>query len=227
MTTTDPIHTVILDMDGTILDLNFDDQVWNFRLAEKLVESGHSGLMEARRFVADTLARKRGSLEWYCLDHWSREFQISLHALEEELSEFVAIRDGTLEFLQFAHDAGYRLVLATNAHPASLARKLALTKIECFFHRIVSAHEFGQPKESPEFWRRFVELEPNGLESAVFVDDNEAVLIAAREFGIKHLFGVLTPNSRGQPRSYHDFESVDSLAQLIPWLKKRAESCLA
>ncbi|MSR14460.1 MAG: HAD family hydrolase [Gammaproteobacteria bacterium] len=221
MLSTESIHTVILDMDGTMLDLNFDDQVWNFRLPEKLAELRQQALSECRHIVATTLSGRRGSLEWYCLDHWSREFQISLHAVEEELSDFIAIRPGTIEFLQFAQGAGYRLVLATNAHPASLARKMERTKIDRYFHRVVSAHELGEPKEAPEFWRRFAALEPFELSNSLFVDDNEAVLTSARASGINHLFGVLTPNSRGAPRVFRDFDSVDSLAELIPWFISR------
>ena len=121
------IETVLLDMDGTLLDLHFDDQVWNYTLTARLAVVHGESVIAARARVAATLGDVRGSLNWYCLDHWTATFGISIHALEEELAHLVAIRDGTLLFLEFLRQRGYRSVLATNAHPASLARKLQLT----------------------------------------------------------------------------------------------------
>lgn len=220
MTNLASIKTVILDMDGTMLDLNFDDQVWNHRLPERIAQLRQQGVAASRSWVAETLAAERGSLQWYCLDHWSREFQLSLHALEEELADLIAVRPGTSEFLQHAQGAGYRLVLATNAHPASLARKLERTRIAQYFDRIVSAHEFGAPKEASIFWQRLFETEPNVLTQAMLVDDNEAVLYTARAYGIPHLFGVTTPSSRGQSRIFREFDSIEVLAELIPRLAR-------
>jgi HAD superfamily hydrolase (TIGR01509 family) len=217
--TTAPV--VVLDMDGTLLDLAFDDRVWNHALPARLAARRGSSLEAVRAEVADTLGRLRGTLPWYCLDYWEAQFGISLHALEEELGHFIALRPGTLDFLGFLGEAGLRTILATNAHPASLSRKMARTGIADFFEARVSAHTLGMPKEDPAFWSALgtaVDLAP---EDCVFVDDNQAVLEAARVAGVAHCFGVRTPSSLGMPKTFTDYASVESLAELIPWLKAR------
>lgn len=215
------ISTLILDMDGTLLDLHFDDQVWNHALPRALAARQRSALPEAKTHVVATLNTARGTLAWYCMDHWSREFGLSLHDIENELAHLIGVRDGTLEFLTFGHASRSRCVLATNAHPASLQRKLVRTGLAPYFDQIVSAHEFGVPKEDPRFWTEFTaqtQIEPS---TAVLVDDNSAVLATAREFGIRHVFGVRYPSSSGSLKHYPAFASVNALDELLPWLRTR------
>jgi putative hydrolase of the HAD superfamily len=211
-------YTLILDMDGTLLDLNFDDQVWNYALPAALSAKDGDTPDAARARVARTIGGARGTLPWYCLDHWEREFGISVHDLEIELAHFIDLRPGTRHFLGFLQQHAYRTILATNAHPASLARKMTRTGLAGFFTTLISAHTFGAPKEDPRFWARLVAELAFDPASAVLVDDNHAVLTTARACGIRHVFGVRTPSSTGEPKYFDEFASVDSLAELIPWL---------
>jgi HAD superfamily hydrolase (TIGR01509 family) len=218
---TGSIHSVLLDMDGTLLDLNFDDQVWNHALPARLAHREGYTLDTARAHVAEILGPARGTLPWYCLDHWSACFGLSVHALEEELAGLIAIRTGTLEFLRFLRARRYRTVLATNAHPASLARKLRRTELGRYFDCAVSAHDLGAPKEDPIFWERLAGRYPFEPGASVFVDDNPAVLSAARTFGLRHVLGVRTPSSTGETKHFPTYASLESLAELIPWLDGR------
>jgi putative hydrolase of the HAD superfamily len=213
------LPTLILDMDGTLLDLNFDDQVWNQALPRALAALRGESEVAVRAHVVETLAAAKGSLAWYCLDHWERVFGVSVHALELELAELIALRPGTLQFLEFLRSSGYSAIIATNAHPGSLARKMLHTGIEDYFAYRISAHALGVPKENPLFWSRLREVVPFRAEHAVFVDDNLTVLDSARQWGIRHLFGVRTPSSTGAPKAFDGYQSVESLTELIPWLR--------
>ena len=215
------IETVLLDMDGTLLDLHFDDQVWNYTLPARLAVVHGESVIAARARVAATLGDVRGSLNWYCLDHWTATFGISMHALEEELAHLVAIREGTLAFLEFLCRHGYHSVLATNAHPASLARKLQLTGLAAYFSSVISAHTLGRPKEDLRFWSDLRVREQFDPATTILVDDNAAALSAARASGVRHVFGIRYPSSTGAARSYPEFASVDALSELIPWLNSR------
>lgn len=211
-----PLSAVVLDMDGTLLDLHFDDQVWNHRLPQIVAARHGCGVEAARDHVATSIARARGTLDWYCLDYWGALFDVSIHAIERELAELIRPRPGTLEFLQHLDARGIRAVLATNAHPRSLAHKLERTGIARWFDAIRSAHPYGHPKEHDAFWTALagdLGLDPA---TSLFVDDNLAVLDAARRFGIAELYGVHRPSSRGARRDYPGYPAIDSLAELIP-----------
>lgn len=214
--TTQPPSTVLLDMDGTLLDLHFDDQVWNVRLPQIVAARRGCGLDEARREVAARIAPARGSLNWYCLDYWGALFDVSIHAIERELAGLIRVRPGTLEFLAHLRAQGIRTVLATNAHPRSLEHKLQRTGIAGWFSEIRSAHPYGHPKEQAAFWEALAADVGFDAASSLFVDDNSAVLDAARRHGIGALYGVHRPSSSGEWRNYDDYPAVDSLAELIP-----------
>ncbi len=216
-------YTLVLDMDGTLLDLNFDDQVWNFALPAALATRDARTLSEAREHVALTLDAVRGTLPWYCHDHWERQFGISVHELEVQLAHFIGIRAGTVEFLHFLQRHAYRTILATNAHPASLARKMERTGLAGYFTTLVSAHTLGVPKEAPEFWHALETQIQFNPARAVLVDDNLAVLSTARASGLRHVFGVRSPSSTGLAKEFPCFASVDSLTELIPWLVRARE----
>ncbi len=211
-----PLSAVVLDMDGTLLDLHFDDQVWNHRLPQIVAARRGCEVDAAKELVATTIEQARGTLDWYCLDYWGALFEVSIHAIERELASLIRPRPGTLEFLQHLAARGIRSVLATNAHPESLAHKLERTGIGRWFSTIRSAHPYGHPKEHAAFWTALADdvgLDPS---TSLFVDDNLAVLDAARHFGIAELYGVRRPSSSGTWREYAEYPAVDSLTELIP-----------
>ena len=210
-----PVSAVLLDMDGTLLDLNFDDQVWNHALPRHLAAREGWSLQAASQHVVETIATARGTLSWYCLDHWSEVFGVSVHALEEEEAGFIRVRAGTVAFLQHLSAVGIPAILATNAHPRSMARKLARTGLGGFFRALRSSHEYGAPKEHPAFWDAFHADLGFDAGRAIFVDDSVGVLDAARAWGIAELYGVHTPSSTGLRRTFEHYPAVDSLDELI------------
>lgn len=211
-----PISAVILDMDGTLLDLHFDDQVWNHRLPGLLAARDGCTSAQARSAVAARIGAARGTLEWYCLDHWTAVFGVSIHALEVELGHLIRLRPGTAEFLAHLATRGIRAILATNAHPLSLERKLQRTGIGRWFDAIRSSHSYDHPKEQPGFWHALHADLGFDPAHAIFVDDSAAVLDAARDWGIAELYGVTSPSSSGPRREFTGYPAVDSLAELVP-----------
>lgn len=209
------IDCVILDMDGTLLDLHFDNQLWSELLPRRVAGRLDIPLEQARHQVLHRLEARRGTLPWYCLEHWSEAFGVDMHGLERELGHLIQARPGAIDFLAWVRRRGLRQVLATNAHPASLERKLAATGIGQHFTDIVSAHELGAAKEDPAFWDALKARLDFNPARTLFIDDNAQVRAAARRWGIRHLFGIAQPDSRGPRVSADDCLCLSDFTQLM------------
>jgi HAD superfamily hydrolase (TIGR01509 family) len=215
------IETVILDMDGTLLDLHFDTEVWNRLLPERFARTWGSSLEDARNEVARRLEGARGTLQWYCLDYWYAQTGIDLAALEIELAHLVRFRPGAREFLMRLKETSCQLILATNAHPTGMQRKFGLTGIDAFFDAIACSHDYGVCKEALGFWTAFTADHDIDPTAALLLDDNHAVLDAARAFGIGHLFGVRYPDTLGEQKSSTEFHCIESFDEL--WCTSEAQ----
>ncbi|MTW19920.1 GMP/IMP nucleotidase [Allochromatium palmeri] len=219
-TTNDPIDwtqidTVFLDMDGTLLDLHFDNHFWLEHVPRRYSEARGLSFEAAR---AELLARYRdiaGTLEWYCVDHWSRELGLDIVLLKREVEHLIAVHPHVMDFLEFLAALGKRRVLVTNAHQKALALKLERTALAGHLERIVCAHDLGLAKESPDFWPAFQRIEPFDPERTLFIDDNPSVLRAARAHGFRWLLAVVAPDSRRPPLTTADFPAIHDFSALL------------
>ena len=62
------ISTVLLDMDGTILDLHFDNHFWLHHLPLRYSEAAEISLAQAKANLAIHYEKVAGTIDWYCLD---------------------------------------------------------------------------------------------------------------------------------------------------------------
>lgn len=210
------IHTVLLDMDGTLLDLRFDNYFWSEFIPQRYGEARGMGLTEAQAELRPRFAAHHGTLQWYCTDHWSRELGLNVAALKHEASHHIRYLPGAEEFLQVVRQLARRVVLVTNAHLDAFAVKTHYTGLGKYFDQIVSSHTLGYPKEDAAFWPLLEHTLQLQREQALFVDDNLAVLRAAREFGIGQVFAVAKPDSTLPARQIDGFLTVAMVADLLP-----------
>lgn len=209
------IDTVLLDMDGTLLDLHFDSHFWLEHLPRRYVEL-HQLDAATQEVVRSRIIREQGSLNWYSLAYWSRELDVDVPALKREVQHLIGLRDDSLDFLKWLKQAHPRVVLATNADRESLALKLPLTGLDPYLDAVVSSQDLGTPKEEQDFWVRLQEIEPFDPSRTLFIDDNIAVLESARRFGIRHLLGIRQPDSSRPEKVFENFSAVDRFANLLP-----------
>lgn len=214
------IDAVFLDMDGTLLDLHFDNHFWLEHVPRRYAEARSIGLAEAKGFLYGLYRDRRGTLEWYCVDHWSRELGLDIALLKAEVEHLIAVHPDVPEFLQTLGAIGKRCVLVTNAHPRSLELKMERTRLAGYFDRIVCAHDLKLPKESPEFWPRVQAVEPFDPTRTLFVDDNAEVLRAAADYGFRWLLGILEPDSKAPPQRVEGFPVTPGFAPLIAELRR-------
>jgi GMP/IMP 5'-nucleotidase len=209
------IDTVLLDMDGTLLDLRFDNWFWQEHIPA-LYAARHALEIDAARSMLDGKFRAvTGTIDWYCIDHWSRELGLDIGAIKRAAGSRVRFLPGAEAFLSRLKRSGKRRVLITNAHPETLAIKCARTGLAQHVDASYSAHPFAMPKEDPAFWARLRLKEPFEPARTLFVDDNLDVLESARRFGIAWLRAVRRPDSGRAPRDTGDFTAIDRIGDLM------------
>ena len=212
----DDICTVLMDLDGTLLDLYFDNHFWQELIPLRYAQQNRLDLESAKALLQPRFKAMEGKIEWYCLDFWSIELDLDVERLKLETSHLISIFPHTENFLTAVRKAGKRLVLLTNAHPKALEIKLGKTQLGRFFDSIISSHELSMPKEDKYFWPSFNRLELFDCNTTLMVDDSLSALRAAREYGIDRLVAVSQPDSTQKPIEIQDFISVQSLREIIP-----------
>ncbi|MGF1614238.1 MAG: GMP/IMP nucleotidase [Gammaproteobacteria bacterium] len=209
------IDTVFLDMDGTLLDLRFDNEFWREHIPRCYARKHGLDIQMAKADLFPRYQRVEGTIQWYCIDYWSRELALDIAALKGELEELIALHPYVLDFLDALRNVRKRVVLVTNAHSKSLALKLSRTGLGACVDRVVCAHDLGIPKENLDFWPCLQEREVFRPQRTLLIDDSLPVLRAARAYGIGYLLSVCQPDSQGPPRAADEFPMVRSFAELL------------
>ncbi|SDN60454.1 putative hydrolase of the HAD superfamily [Pseudomonas arsenicoxydans] len=212
------IDTVLLDMDGTLLDLHYDNHFWMEHLPQRYAELHGVSRAMAEMELQPLFERNAGQLQWYCLDFWSVELKLPVRELKLETAHLIALRPDADTFLAAIKKAGKRVVMITNAHRDSLSLKLERIELAPYFERLISSHDYGFPKEHPQFWEALqadIDFDPA---RSLFIDDTLPILRSARGFGVAHLLAVSEPDSRKGPKDTAEFAAVGDYRELIAGL---------
>ena len=189
------ITAVFLDMDGTLLDLYFDNYFWHEHVPLRFSEKHAIELEIAKQQLFAHYKSKAGTLDWYCVDFWANELALDIIALKREVSKHIQIFPNVEKFLKKLQSHKKHIALVTNAHRKSVDIKLDHLDLEGYFDKIISSHDFGHAKEEEEFWHKLMQAEPFDPETTLFIDDNLDVLKAAENYGICHLLSIKRPDS--------------------------------
>lgn len=209
------IDHVLFDMDGTLLDLYFDNYFWQQHVIQRYAEEHEVDEVTIRPKLLQRMNETRGSLDWYCLDFWSREFKLDILALKKEVDHLIAVHQHAEEFLQSLQ--GWRTMsLVTNAHPDALKLKLERTGIEAYFDHVLSSHEFKTAKEESGFWEMLQQRLSFDPARTLLVEDSLSILSTAKNFGIAHLLAVKKPDSRTAATEVNTFPSINDFGELLP-----------
>lgn len=210
------IDTVLLDMDGTLLDLHFDHYFWFEHLPLRYAEANGLALDEAKDYLGKKIKQYEGTLAWYCMDHWSDLINLDVAALKHEIKDKIKVRPHAEDFLVRLQQLGKKLVLITNSHPKGLSLKIDVTKIDQFLDVLISSHEFKTPKEEQAFWEQLIQREHFDKARTLFIDDTPRILRSAQTFGIQHLVCITSPNSQRPPHSSEEFLGVEHFDEIMP-----------
>jgi 5'-nucleotidase len=209
------IDTILLDMDGTLLDSYFDDFFWEEYVPKVFAEAYQLSPEEARKRLLEKYRRVECTLQWADLDYWSDQLGLDIPELKCKIDHLIQVHPYVVDFLKYITDIGKEITLVTNAHAKTLEIKLRKTAIGPYFTRIVPAEEVGEAKEVPVFWEKLESLLGFAKSRTLLVDDNARVLAAARQYGLGHLVYVAKPSSRLPVRFSPDFASIVFFKELI------------
>ncbi|MDF0642800.1 MAG: haloacid dehalogenase-like hydrolase [Nitrospira sp.] len=211
----DRIDDVLVDMDGTLLDRHFDNFFFETELPRRYAIREKLSLDESRERLMAMYRSVEEELAWTDLHYWTSRVGIDVVAMHRELDHMIGFLPGATAFLSAMGQRGKRVTVLTNAHPAGVAIKTAKTGLERQVNRIVDAFEVGYLKMRPQYWpacRALVKFDPS---RALFIDDDERCLAAARQFGILHLLHSAKSSTKSPPAFSASFRSVEDLSSLL------------
>ena len=216
------ISTVLLDMDGTILDLHFDNHFWLEHLPRRYSEIADISLAQAKEMLISHYHRVEGTISWYCLDYWAEQTQLPITELKREIQHLIRLREDAHDFLVALKQSGREIILVTNAHPESLSLKIERTQLDKYFDTLYSTHEFGVTKESQLLWQKLQEKEGFNNAETLFVDDSLPILDSAKRFGIGHLLAVANPDSKQAAKVIEHYPSITNYGGLLAEINRTA-----
>ena len=209
------IDTVLLDMDGTLLDLHFDNYFWFEYLPVEYAKHHNKEPEEVRSYLIQLMKEAEGKIDWYCVDFWTEKLGMEIISLKQEIDHLIAIRPAVVEFLETLHASNKKVYLITNAHHNVLDLKLEKTQISHYFDELISSHQYGFIKEQQEFWSELsknINFDPN---RTLFIDDSQPVLDSAAKYGIGHILSISQPDSKQPSRTAGNYPMLQDFSDII------------
>jgi len=209
------IDTVLLDMDGTLLDLHYDNHFWMELVPKQYARQANISLSEAHQFLASQYSKLSGTLDWYCYDHWSQLLDLDIHQLQHQSKHKVQIRSDSLGFLNKLECLNKPIIMLTNAHRSGVAMKMQLTGLSPYFDKIISSHDYQIAKEDLQFWQTIQQELKLDFTRCLFIDDSEKILKVAQQAGVAHLRGIKAPDSEKPAQTMQDFQVLNLFNELF------------
>ena len=207
------IKTVLLDMDGTLLDLYFDYYFWQEYLPEQWAKQNNMNTKVAKIKLLDWYQQESGTLSWYCLDFWTEKLNFDVFALKADVRHLIKYRPYAESFLKRLNTLDLSLTMVTNAHEKLVKMKADETGIDTFFNQIISSHSIGYAKEEYAFWEK--------LTAKISFNVNETLLIDESSMIRSDIFDLIDLSLKKNRRNKKPFGGVQiilfgDLLQLSP-----------
>ena len=108
------IETFFLDMDGTILDLSYDNYFWHQHIPNIYAQKNDISLEKAKLEFEEKYKKKKNTIQWYSLNFWSHELGINLDDELIKTKHKIKIFPGVLKFLDQLKKRRIKIILLTN-----------------------------------------------------------------------------------------------------------------
>ena len=210
------IDTILLDLDGTILDLNFDLEFWLEYIPRVYSKQNNIDFLRAKEIIVSKINSQEGKLTWYCLDYWEEQLELDIMKLKTDISHLIQVHEHAITFLQRAKDNNKRIYLVTNDHRKGIKLKMKMSKIQDFFDEIISSHDFGVPKQEQKFWQELVKQIDFNKDRSIFFDDSLDVLEAAAKFNIRNVVAINKPSTKIPKKNVPGYMNIENFYEVLP-----------
>jgi len=211
------IDSILLDLDGTLLDLNFDLHFWLEYLPQVYSEKNNISNQQAQDILLKMLNAEKGKLNWYCIDFWQEKLNLDIMELKNNISHLIQVHPHVKIFLKQAKKEDKKIYLVTNAHRKTIKLKMSVTQLQDYFDGIVSSHDFGVAKQEQAFWHKLSEVIHLDKNRTIFFDDSPDVLQSAFDFNIKHVIAISKPSSKINTEIVPGFFNIENFSEVLPF----------
>ncbi len=213
------VDHVLLDMDGTLLDLAFDNDFWGHQIHAHYAALHGVSYEDVVAKFEPIFRSVEGSLNWYSTDHWTKQYGFDIIALSQSFKDQIRWLDHAEQFLVGLRDSEIRTTILTNAHPDIVELKHSVIGIRDYVDDVISSHEIGYAKEHPLFWEGALAIKGISKDEIVddrvlFFDDSLPVLNAAISAGIHYSVMICAPDStrpKKMPSTRYAINSFDDI----------------
>ena len=209
------IESILLDLDGTLLDLNFDLHFWLEYIPKVYSEKHNISFQDAKKIIVSRIESQEGKLTWYCLDFWEENLELDIMKLKKDISYLIQVHKHVLDFLNTAKKNKKQIFLVTNAHRKGIDLKMEASGLQSYFDKIISSHDFGSPKQDQKFWIELANTIDFDKYRSIFFDDSLDVLEAASKFKIKNIVAINKPSTKLDKKNIPGFINIENFSEVM------------
>ncbi|WP_254424947.1 GMP/IMP nucleotidase [Candidatus Thioglobus sp. NP1] len=209
------IESILLDLDGTLLDLNFDLHFWLEYIPKVYSEKHNISFQDAKKIIVSRIESQEGKLTWYCLDFWEENLELDIMKLKKDISYLIQVHKYVLDFLNAAKENKKQIFLVTNAHRKGIDLKMEASGLQSYFDKIISSHDFGSPKQDQKFWIELANTIDFDKDRSIFFDDSLDVLEAASKFRIKNIVAINKPSTKLDKKNIPGFINIENFSEVM------------
>ena len=200
MKQSDTMTVVIFDMDGTLIDSQYDITV----SINHVREANHGLAPLSCDFVVEAINRDQRNLAqlFYGTELYEDRDRILFEAhYHKQCTESARLYDGVEELIVALNERGVKMGVATNAPSRFANRMLEHVGVAGYFERIVGADMVSLPKPDPEMLQITLEhcQYKSAADRAFMVGDNSKDMEAAFRAGVTSVFATwgFSPQGHG------------------------------
>ena len=206
---------ILSDLDGVILDLNYDMKFWQSWLPEHVANQTNQSIEETQAEIQAEINKQRGTLNFYNLNYWDDFLNVDCIQIIKEKEEKCSYLEGSHEALQRLSALKNPKHILTNGDPRVQEYKAQSQDFRRFFDSIFYSMRAGYPKEQKEFWALARHNLNLCFEDAMFIDDGYNVVTAAVKAGLKKVIWITPGKNRILQNGIETFPRLIDLVDAI------------